>query len=68
MNAARLRKWMDQNNKTIVDIASLLRLAPGTVSNFLKGKNVHRSTLNLLSSLTKDADKPSAARRKEPVS
>ena len=44
MKPELLKKWMRVNDKTIIDIASALRIAPQTVTNYLKGKNVHRST------------------------
>lgn len=44
MSAALLKHWMESNDKTAVDIASALQISPATVSNYLKGKRVHRST------------------------
>jgi transcriptional regulator with XRE-family HTH domain len=64
MTAAKLKKWMEQNGKTVVDIAAALSLAPNTVSNYLKGKPVHRSTQALLNSLV---GSPTPGRRKEAV-
>ena len=64
MSAASLKKWMAQNDKTVVDIASALSLHPNTINNYLKGKPVHRSTQALLSSLI---SKPLPVRGKEPA-
>ena len=64
MTSQDLKKWMEQNDFTVVDIASVLKLDPKTVMNYLSGKRVHRSTENLLSSLI---DRPTPERRKIPA-
>lgn len=45
MKAIELKKWMEQNDKTIVDVASVAKTHPQTVQRFLNGRNVHRATL-----------------------
>lgn len=45
MSAADFEKWMKKTGKTAVDIASALKIHPITVTRFLDGKRVQRSTL-----------------------
>lgn len=45
MKAVELKKWMEKNDVTEVDIASALKIHPITIYRFLKGKSVNRSTL-----------------------
>lgn len=65
MSVQDLRNWMEQTGRTIVDIASMLKLDPGTVRNFLNGKSVHRSTRRALEELvykhSKNSGDPEAA-------
>lgn len=44
MSVSDLKKWMERNEMTPIDIAAALKIHPNTVNNFLKGKRVHRST------------------------
>lgn len=55
MSATDLKKWMEKNGKTVVDIAAALQIHPNTVSNFLKGKSVHRGTRAALERLTRES-------------
>ena len=42
MDASRLKKIMEVENKRVIDIASELQIAPNTVAKFLRGENVSR--------------------------
>lgn len=44
MSASDLKKWMEQNEQTVQDIAHALQVHPQTVYRFLQGKRVQRST------------------------
>ena len=44
MSGADLKKWMKQNDKTVVDVASATKIHPQTVQRFIDGKSVHAST------------------------
>jgi transcriptional regulator with XRE-family HTH domain len=47
MKARELKKWMQENDVTAVDIASFLKINPTTIERYLAGKtNPRRSTLN----------------------
>lgn len=49
-----LRKWMDENGKNEVDIASAVKVHPITVSRFLKGVPVRRIILDALTRLVNE--------------
>ncbi len=51
MSVNDFKAWMDRNNKTTVDIASITGFNPNTIDRYLKGENVHRSTRRVLESL-----------------
>lgn len=45
MTGKDLKKWMELNDKTAVDVASATKTHPQTVQRFLNGREVHRATL-----------------------
>jgi Leu/Phe-tRNA-protein transferase len=44
MTGKDLKKWMEKNEKTVIDVASATKTHPQTVQRFLNGKTVHRAT------------------------
>lgn len=54
MKATDLKEWMSRNGKVAVDVASILHMNPKTVTRFLAGKSVHRSTELAFERLTKE--------------
>lgn len=46
---AKVKKLMKQNNWSLRDVARVAQVSPETVRSFLKGGNVRRSTLKMLS-------------------
>lgn len=65
MESDELKKWMEKNGKTVMEIAQDLQLHLHTVYRFLSGKKVHRSTkvhfdrlINSDSSTSKNPKKP----------
>ncbi len=53
MSATELKTWMDDTGKTVIDIASVLKISPSTVVRFLRGLPVHRSTQAALERLVR---------------
>lgn len=54
MTAKDLKKWMEINDKNVIDIASLAKTHPQTVKRFLDGRDVHRVTLEAFKRLVID--------------
>jgi len=40
MQAADLKRWMEENGKTVIDVASLAKVSLNTVNSFLAGRRV----------------------------
>ncbi len=55
MSAKDLRSWMEKNDKTPTDVASLAGVSLATVLRFLDGASVNRSTRRLLDTLLRDS-------------
>lgn len=55
MKAAKLKEWMEKTGNTPIDVASITKVHPNTVNNFLAGKSVHRSTEAAFDRLVKDS-------------
>ena len=55
MTPATLRKWMLENDKNDIDVASMLKITPHTVRNYLSGKKVRRSTNEMFRRLVADS-------------
>lgn len=45
MSGKDLKKWMEQNGKNSIDVASATKTHPQTVQRFLDGKEVRRTTM-----------------------
>ncbi|TXH13499.1 MAG: hypothetical protein E6R03_11225 [Hyphomicrobiaceae bacterium] len=54
MTPSLLRKWMTENDKTAVDIASATKVHPQTVQRYLDGKSVRRIIVDALTRLVSD--------------
>jgi hypothetical protein len=48
MSATDLKKWMESNNKSVVDVSSMTKIGTDTIRDFLKGEHVSPRTVNHL--------------------
>lgn len=55
MKAADLKVWMEENEKSTIDVASATKTSPSTVLRFLAGERVHRSTQAAFERLVNDS-------------
>lgn len=56
MSERQLARWMKQRGFTVVDLASMTKLHPVTITNFLKGKRVQWSTRALIERVVRDIE------------
>lgn len=61
MSASDLKRWMKENGKNEIDIASVLKVNPITVKRFLSGKRVQPIIQAALESMVKSTPAPSKA-------
>lgn len=64
MNRSDFKKWMKENDLNEVDVASALKMHPITITRYLEGRKVQRSTEHSLERLMTESD---PTRRKEAV-
>lgn len=64
MSRTDFKTWMDRNGLNEIDVASLLKIHPNTVTRFLKGDpKMRRSTLAMFERLMTDVSAQPAATR-----
>lgn len=64
MSARELKRWMDANDVTAVDIASALKISPDTIERFLAGKTQpHRGTLASIERFVQERTQQEPARK-----
>lgn len=51
MSRKDFKKWLERNGLNEVDVASMLKIHPITVTRFLNGDKVRRSTQHMFESL-----------------
>lgn len=61
MKAADLKRWMDKNGKTAVDVASMSKVSLQTVDRFLKGSSVRPVVLAAFERLVRESSAPEPA-------
>lgn len=53
MKAVELKRFLDAQGLTVVDVAAATKISPNTIYRFLRGLSIHRGTLFLLESYVK---------------
>lgn len=65
MGVSDLKDWMERHNKSVIEVANILRLHTNTIYKILRGDSVHHLTARVVDDFLKN-EKP-RARQKEPA-